>query len=391
MVLSDVLAAVRLKGAIFFDIDAGAPWVGESPSSQVIAPAIMPDAEHVIMFHLVMSGSCWAAVGTGEQQAVRLAPGDVVVFPNGHENVMSSAPGERGTPDMSIYRRPVDSPLPFNLRHGSEGPERTRFVCGFLGCDTRPFNPLLSALPDMITAHNARDGGGWVADLFNVALAEGDRRRAGTETILSKLSELMFVEVVRRHIESLPEDSRGWLSGLRDRHVGEALKLIHGRPRHGWSLEGLARDVGLSRTTFADRFVHYVGIPPMQYLARWRMQLAARQLETPGIPIAQIAADVGYEFRSRLQPRLQEADRHHPRRLAKTRRRRTHGRLARPSAARPPGQGTPALYPRLRPAVDAVQRPQHLRHILRRQPVTHQLSIAPRHNQLQCPQLGEVL
>ena len=140
-----------------------------------------------------------------------------------------------------------------------------------------------------------RDGSGWVADLFNVALAEGDRRRAGTETILSKLSELMFVEVVRRHIESLPEDSRGWLSGLRDRHVGEALKLIHGRPTHGWTLEALARDVGLSRTTFADRFVHYVGIPPMQYLARWRMQLAARQLESPGITIAQVAADVGYE------------------------------------------------------------------------------------------------
>ena len=147
----------------------------------------------------------------------------------------------------------------------------------------------------MICARKPVDGSGWVADLFDIALAEGDRRRAGTETILSKLSELMFVEVVRRHIETLPEDSRGWLSGLRDRHIGEALKLIHGRPTHDWTLDALAHEIGLSRTTFADRFVHYVGIPPMQYLARWRMQLAARQLETPGISIAQVAANVGYE------------------------------------------------------------------------------------------------
>lgn len=294
-VLSNVLAAVRLKGAIFFDIDAGNPWVGESPSGAEIAPAIMPDAEHIIAFHLIMSGSCWAAVGDSAGDAVRLSAGDVVVFPNGQENVLSSAKGERSTPNMSIYHRPVDRPLPFNLRHGGEGPERTRFVCGFLGCDTRPFNPLLSALPDLIHARSPANGGGWVADLFTVALAEGDRRRAGTETVLAKLSELMFVEIVRRHLETLPEDSRGWLSGLRDRHVGEALKLIHGRPTHGWTLDALAREVGLSRTTFADRFVHFVEIPPMQYLARWRMQLAARQLETPGIGIAQVAANVGYE------------------------------------------------------------------------------------------------
>ena len=292
-VLSDVLAAVRLKGAIFFDIEAAAPFVGETPATEIIGPRILPGAEHVIMFHLMMSGSCWAALGKGEQEPVRLVAGDVIVFPRGDENVLSSTRGERGTPNMSQYRRPASNePLPFNVRHVVEGADHTRFICGFLGCDLRPFNPLLSALPEMILDRNE---GGWVAGLFDIALAEGDRRRAGSETILSKLSELMFVEVVRRHIESLPEDSRGWLSGLRDRHIGEALKLIHGRTTDPWTLDSLALDVGLSRTTFADRFVHYVGIPPMQYLARWRMQLAARQLETPGISIAQVASSVGYE------------------------------------------------------------------------------------------------
>jgi AraC-like DNA-binding protein len=293
-VLSDVLAAVRLKGAIFFDSEAGAPFVGETPATGIIGPRILPGAEHVIMFHLMMSGTCWAALGTGEREPVRLHAGDVIVFPHGDANVLSSTRGERGTPNMSMYRAPAGETLPYNIRHQLESPDRTRFICGFLGCDLRPFNPLLSALPDMILDRN-EDKRGWVADLFTVALEEGNRRRAGTETVLSKLSELMFVEVVRRHIETLPEQSRGWLSGLRDHHVGEALQLMHGRPTHAWTLDALARDVGLSRTTFADRFVHFVGMPPMQYLARWRMQLAARQLETPGMNISQVAANVGYE------------------------------------------------------------------------------------------------
>jgi AraC-like DNA-binding protein len=255
----------------------------------------MPGAEHVIHFHAVMSGNCWAGLSNESQPQVLAHPGDIIIFPKGHANVLSSTPGERDTPNMSMYRRPIDQPLPFNLRHGSDGPERTRFICGYLGCDARPFNPLLSSLPDLMLATRPSDGSGWVTDLFRVALAEGDRKRAGSETVLAKLSELMFIEVVRRHVEALPEDSRGWLSGLRDRHIGEALKLIHGQPTRNWTLDGLAHEVGLSRTTFADRFAHYVEIPPMQYLARWRMQLAARRLENPGASIAEVAAEVGYE------------------------------------------------------------------------------------------------
>jgi AraC-like DNA-binding protein len=294
-VLSDVLAAVRLNGAIFFDIDAGTPWVGETPPAKVVAPAIMPGADHVIMFHLVMSGECWAALGEGAQAPVRLSPGDVVVFPRGHANVMSSAPGARGATDMSLYHRPVDSPLPFRLRHGGEGPERTRFVCGFLGCDARPFNPLLSALPAMILYRAPDDGSGWALDLFRMALAEGSRPRAGAETVLAKLSELMFVDTVRRYLETLPGESRSWLSGLRDPHVGQALLLIHSQPTREWTLEELARHVGLSRSGFADRFASFVDMSPMQYIARWRMQLAAALLEQSSVSIAQAAAEVGYE------------------------------------------------------------------------------------------------
>ena len=136
--------------------------------------------------------------------------------------------------------------------------------------------------------------GGWVTDLFRHALAEGSTKRPGGETILAKLSELMFAEVLRRHIEGLPEDTRGWLSGLRDPHVGEALRLIHGRPTDRWTLDGLAQKVGLSRTAFANRFVEFVEVPPMQYVARWRLQLAARLIER-GASLADACVEVGYE------------------------------------------------------------------------------------------------
>ena len=294
-VLSDVLQAVRLTGAVYFDVDAGSPWVGETPSTQRIAAAVMPGVEHIISFHAIVSGSCWAAIDDGSVPPVRVSEGDVLLYPSGAPNVLSSSPGQRGEVNMGMYYRPVDQNLPFAIIHGGTGDERTRFICGYLGLDAKPFNPLLSALPQMICLRKPADGRTWVTDLFRVAMAEGGRRQEGGETILSKLSELMFVELIRRYLETLPEDARGWLSGLRDPHVGEALQLIHARPAEDWTLDRLARAVGLSRTSFSGRFTEFVGVSPMQYIARWRLQLARRLLERPQVSIAQAAAEVGYE------------------------------------------------------------------------------------------------
>jgi AraC-like DNA-binding protein len=294
-VLSDVLQAVRLTGAVYFDIDAGSPWVGETPSTQRIAGAVMPGVEHIISFHAIVSGSCWAALDDGSAPPILVSEGDVLLFPGGAPNVLSSSAGERGDVNMAMYYRPIDQILPFAIVHGGTGSERTRFICGYLGLDAKPFNPLLSALPPMICVRKPSDGQGWVTDLFRVAMAEGGSRRPGGETILAKLSELMFVEVIRRHLETLPEDSRGWLAGLRDPHVGEALRLIHAQPAEDWTLGRLARAVGLSRTSFSGRFKHYVEVSPMQYIARWRLQVAGRLLDRPQVSIAQAAAEVGYE------------------------------------------------------------------------------------------------
>jgi AraC-like DNA-binding protein len=294
-VLSDVLSAVRLNGAVNFDMDAGYPWTGESPGTSKIATAVMPGAEHVISFHAILSGSCWAALGDSSAPPLNLNAGDVVVFPGGAPNVMGSDQGARGEPDMAMYFRPIDQHLPFALIRGGEGKERTRFVCGYLGCDARPFNPLLAALPPMLRVSRPMSGRLWVTDLFSMALQEGGSGRAGGETVLAKLSELMFVEVIRSYIETLPPQSRGWLSGLRDPHVGTALRLIHAQPAEAWTLERLAREAGLSRTVFAERFSDYVGVSPVHYLKGWRLQIARRLLEQSGFGVARAAAEVGYE------------------------------------------------------------------------------------------------
>jgi AraC-like DNA-binding protein len=292
-VLSDVLRSVRLTGAVYFDFELSSPWVAEAPPSREIASIVMPGAQRVIEYHLVARGACWGHV-VGEPP-VRLSEGDLILFPQGDAHVLSSAPGLRATPDLSMFVRPT-TPLPLVYERGGGGPERTRIVCCFLGCDERPFNPLLTALPRTIHLSEAgRDAAsGWLATMLTIAVRESGSARAGRDNILSRMSELMFVEAVRRYIEMLPATHTGWLAGLRDPVVGQALAALHGEPATPWTVESLARVVAVSRSVLADRFTEIVGQPPMQYLALWRMQLASRRL-LEGDLVAEVAVAVGYE------------------------------------------------------------------------------------------------
>jgi AraC-like DNA-binding protein len=294
-VLSDVLAAVRLTGAVFYDHHFRFPFAGASPPTSAIAAKVMPGSEHVIAFHALLTGSLWASLTDDPGSAVRLEAGDVVILPMGDANLLGSAPDLTAETDVSRYWRPVDRPLPWVFYHEGEGPVRAHAVCGYLGCDARPFNPLLESLPRLFLAKMSAASQGWLAELMRVAAEESELGGLGSETMLARLAEAMFVEVVRKHVARLPDEAAGWLSGLRDRHIGQALRLVHGQPTRDWSLDSLAREVGLSRSVFAERFAHYVGISPMQYLTRWRMQLAARRLTMPGVSIAQAGAEVGYE------------------------------------------------------------------------------------------------
>lgn len=298
-VLSDVLLAVRLTGAVFYDIDARAPFVAASPPTQVIAHRVAADAEHLIGFHVLTAGSCWVEAVDEPEPPILMRAGEMVIFPTGEANLLASSPGMRGDPDLGRYYRPVSEALPFVIDiNGDSNAEGCRIVCGYLACDKQPFNPLLEALPRLVHAPVSSRSWTWMTGLLDAAIAASDERDEGQEAMLAKLSELMFVEALRAHIDGLPPETRSWVAGLRDPEVAAALRLIHGRYAEPWTLERLAREVGMSRSSFADRFTGYVRVAPMTYLARWRLQVASRLLKEGAVSVAQAARAVGYQSES---------------------------------------------------------------------------------------------
>jgi AraC-like DNA-binding protein len=290
--LSDVLSAVRLSGSVFFDVTAKSPWVAEAPPAAQIANEVTPGAQHAIEYHVVTRGSCWVSlISEAVFEPVRLEEGDIAVIPH----VVSSAPGMRAEPNLDMHRRPEDSnALPFALRTGGEGASDTHVICGFFSCDARPFNPLLNSLPRFMRLRRD-DSQGLLDQFIRFAAAETENKRAGSQSVLNRLSELMFVEVIRLHMDQLANNSTGWLAGLRDPLVGRALTLLHARPAHAWTIEELAAQAAASRSVLADRFSQLVGCPPIQYLTQWRMQIAAKRLADPGVKVAAVAHEIGYE------------------------------------------------------------------------------------------------
>ena len=303
--LSDVLRAVRLRGAVFFYVEGAAPWVAEAPAARTIIPAILPGVDHMMEFHVLARGGCWAAV-VG-QEPIRLDEGDVVIFPQGDHHVMSSAPGLRAERvDRRAFFTPKPPQLPFSLTVGAQGAatarldggggDETTLVCGFLGCDARPFNPLLASLPRALPMRGiARPGTSWVGDLLRAAVDESNRKRPGGEAVLERMSEMLFVEILRRYADELAPNQTGWLAGMRDAAVGRALSLMHQHPAEPWTLERLAARAALSRSALHERFAHFIGQPPMQYLASWRMQLASTRLRDTDAKVIDVALEVGYE------------------------------------------------------------------------------------------------
>ena len=300
-ILSDVLRSVRLRGALYYYVSGSRNWAAEAPASREIAAAVMPDSEHVMEYHVVVRGSCWGAV-VGEPP-VRVDPGDVILFPHGDAHVVSSAPGMRAPTGVDGYFERRHEQLPFTLhldaaevRVGMPDSELcdTNLVCGFLGCDLRPFNPLIEALPRLMHLR-ANDGQDWMRQFMLQAVSESKHKRPGGEAMLERVSEMMFIDAVRRYVASMPENSRGWLAGLRDRFVGRALALMHDDPGFAWTVDELGRRVGLSRSALHERFAELVGQPPMQYLANWRIQAGATLLRNTTATVATVAQDVGYE------------------------------------------------------------------------------------------------
>lgn len=299
-VLSDVLRSVRLTGSMLFLVDATSPWRSWAPPTEAFRRVVLPASQHMVSYHIVASGRCWAGLRDGPPEPFEA--GDVLVVPHGDEYFLADpidAPPSYGSDEaIAFFRSMAAGEMPSTIAEGGGGAQRTQFICGFLGCDLRPFNPVLAALPRMLHLHAAPSGPDRMRHLIEFALCELRERSAGGRDVLGRLAELMFIEVVRRHVETMVPAQNGWLAGLNDPLVARCLALLHGAPSQRWTLEMLAARCGTSRSVLAERFTHFVGQPPMQYLTQWRMQRAARLLAEPGTKVAAVATAVGYESES---------------------------------------------------------------------------------------------
>jgi AraC-like DNA-binding protein len=290
---SEILSGVKLNGAVFFTAEFSAPWGFSTPASKVMAEKVAPGAAHLVLYHLLIDGS--AIVEMEDGQAVPLAPGDVVIFPHGEPHHMSSGRGTRPPfPNYGITPKIKARDLS-PLRAGGGGAV-SRFVCGYMTCDPHLSRPILDGLPSVFKVNIRADASGnWLESSILHLVEESASGRVGSEAMLAKLSEALFVDTLRRYVAGLPEQQRGWLAGARDPIVGKSLGLLHGRIAHPWTIADLAEEVGISRSALVERFTRYLAEPPMTYLTRWRLQLAAQSLKKTSRGVADIATDIGYE------------------------------------------------------------------------------------------------
>jgi AraC-like DNA-binding protein len=289
--LSETLRIVRLVGAIFIQGRFTAPWCYQSPRADTAAPLLEPNAERIVIFHLITEGECFVEIDA--ESPVRLTAGDVVVFPQGHAHRMCSQPGVE--PAKGARLEDVLSRRPRKLVYGGGG-KSTQLICGYLGCDARLARVLFSGLPPLLKVSvRGSNAGIWLEGSVQYALAEARSPRPGGAGVLAKLAEVLFIEVLRLYMNDQEAGRSGWLAGVRDRIVGAALGNLHSRPAEAWTVESLARACGTSRSVLAERFQHFVGAAPMEYLTQWRMLLAANLLRGSSAPLARIAEDVGYQ------------------------------------------------------------------------------------------------
>ena len=291
--LSDVLRVAHLTGGVFLRAEFFAPWCIASRLTPEHCSPVLGPASHMMIFHYVAEGEVRIQI-EGEQDEDLIETGEVVLLPRNNMHLIGSALSLPAVPGKEVIRPPRDGGL-FSIHHGGTG-NCTRMVCGFLGCAGTEGNPVISSLPPLLRVKLEQGGAAeWIRSTFQYAAEEVSAGRPGSETVLAKVSELLFVEAVRRYAEELPDGRTGWFSGLRDPHVARALALLHRDITRRWTVDDLGREVGMSRSALADRFIRLIGVPPMHYLAGWRMQVATGKLRDTSDSLAQVAETVGYD------------------------------------------------------------------------------------------------
>jgi AraC-like DNA-binding protein len=290
--LSDLLRVVRFSGGVFLEANFRAPWCVRSQiAHRDLGPTVKVDGG-LVAFHYVLDGRMKVRIGDEHPRVA--GPGAIILLSHNDPHLLGSDVSLTPMDAQPLMRKAEAHELA-RIDFGEGRQVRNRFVCGFLATTMR-HHPLLTALPALLVADlRGRPCAEWAETSFRYAAREHASRRPGSQEILSRLSEMLFVEAVRGHIEAMPGDATGWLAALREPSLSRALGALHTRPAHPWTAEELAKEACLSRSAFAERFTNTVGVPPMSYLTRWRMLLAGQRLRESSDTIAQAAATVGYE------------------------------------------------------------------------------------------------
>ena len=288
---SDVLRVIRLAGGVFLEAELTAPWCISGKLSSDDCSPFLVTPRHIIASHFVAAGRMQLRIDGGDTIDVRAS--ELVLLPHNDAHIFGSDLNAAVMPARQIIQPPAGGGIS-RISYGGGG-EVTQLLCGFLGSETS-FSPLLASLPPVLKLDvRATASGAWIESSFRFAVSEIAAGRIGSATVITKLSELLFVEAVSQFVASLPAERRGWLAGLRDPQIGRALAVIHARPTEAWTAETLALEVGMSRSVFAERFTSLVGQPPVHYLTLWRMHVAAQHLREGHGSVAQIGFEVGYE------------------------------------------------------------------------------------------------
>jgi len=292
-VLSEDLKAVKLDGAMFYNAEFSSPWCFCSPASPTLAPYLSAGSRHVIIFHLLTEGRGYAEV-EGDGRSLPLTAGDIVIIPHGDPHAMRNGPLITPVDHTDQVRQVLSQGLKVARMGG--GGEIAKFICGYMTCEPELSKVFLGGLPPILKVNIRNDDSGqWLEQSIRYSVDNADASRPGGETVLAKLSEVLFVETLRRYIALLPPEQTGWLAGVRDAEVGKVLALLHRKPSHPWTIASLANEVGISRSVLAERFRQYLSETPIAYLTRWRLQLGAQMLTSTSRSVAEIAAEVGYE------------------------------------------------------------------------------------------------
>ena len=280
--LADVLSSSHVAGSIFCRSLLAAPW------------SVALDAEERAgVFHFVLRGLCWVELPR-DDRVVRLVQGDIILLPHGDAHVIGDVPGRHPVRLDDLLTGCEPGPA-LEIRVGGESPD-TEMLSGGYSLDSAEAHPLFRHLPAAIHVPAlVGEAGGSIQTALRLLAVEVGEQRSGYQAVVDRLVDMLLVYVLRSWLESQPADVRGWLQALRHPQIGEAVCLLHRSPERRWTVEGLARAVGMSRSAFAREFKELTGEAPLGYLTAWRMEQAAGLLRRSSLSLAQVAERVGYD------------------------------------------------------------------------------------------------